>query len=58
METTPKNATVENDPQYPTHAEVLEMIDRRIAALQIYIVESDITQAQNAVRAVVSEASF
>lgn len=41
-----------------TQAEVRKMIDERLDALRIYVLESDITQAQQAVKSVVELASF
>ncbi len=43
---------------FPTRAEVAEMIDDRLAGLRIYVLESDITEAQQAVKSVVERAQF
>ena len=41
-----------------TRAEVKEMIDEKINGLKIYVLESDITQAQQAVKSIVELSSF
>jgi len=48
----------ENHPITLTRAEVKEMIDEKINGLKIYVLESDITQAQQAVKSIVELASF
>lgn len=42
----------------PSFGQVMEMIDRSIANLKVYVVESEITQTQNAIKTVVEQASF
>jgi hypothetical protein len=41
-----------------TRAEVSEMISEALAGLRVYVTESDITAAQQAVRTIVEQASF
>jgi hypothetical protein len=41
-----------------TRAEVGEMIAEALSSLRIYVVEADITAAQQAVRTIVEQASF
>lgn len=41
-----------------TREQVGEMIDSRLSQLRVYVLESDITEAQQAVRSVVEQASF
>ena len=48
----------ENHPITLTRAEVKEMIDEKINGLKIYVLESDITQAQQAVKSIVELSSF
>jgi hypothetical protein len=38
--------------------DALALIASSIAALRVYVVESDITESQNAVKAIVSQSSF
>ncbi len=56
METIEKKAETADRPI--TYAEAVELIANQLAALRIYVVESDITDAQNSVRAIVEKASF
>lgn len=58
--TSPASARSVPDETQPifTQAEVRKMIDERLDALRIYVLESDITQAQQAVKSVVELASF
>lgn len=44
--------------RYITIAEAVELITKTIGALRIYVVEADITEAQNAVRAIVEQSKF
>lgn len=48
----------QNDSAPLTKADIAEIIDNRLMALKIYVVESDITEAQQAVKSVVELASF
>lgn len=41
-----------------TAADVAEIVNSALASLRVYVVESDITSAQNSVRAVVEQATF
>ncbi len=56
MDTIEKRAETADRPI--TYAEAVELIAQSLAALRIYVVESDITDAQNSVRAIVEKASF
>lgn len=58
MSTTENRAEVETAERTVTYAEVVELIARSLASLRIYVVESDITDAQNSVRAIVEKATF
>lgn len=51
-------AEVETAERTVTYSEVMELIARSLASLRIYVVESDITDAQNSVRAIVEKATF
>ena len=51
-------AQAETNPVTLTRAEVRQMIDETIQGLKIYVLESDITQAQKAVKSIVELASF
>lgn len=44
--------------RFITYAEAAGLIREALASLRIYVVESDITEAQNSVRAIVEQASF
>lgn len=55
----PNHATPSDTPRsYPTRIEVSQMIDEKLNGLRVYVLESDITQAQQAVKSVVELASF
>ena len=54
----PSFAQAETNPVTLTRAEVRQMIDETIQGLKIYVLESDITQAQQAVKSIVELASF
>ena len=41
-----------------SRTEVDTMIDRRLAELKVYVLESEITEAQQSVKAVVQQATF
>ncbi|MDL2319903.1 hypothetical protein LJC45_02085 [Alistipes sp. OttesenSCG-928-B03] len=41
-----------------TAEQVAEIIVRTLSSLRVYVVESDITESQNSVRAVVEQATF
>jgi len=41
-----------------TREEIAEIIDSKLASLKVYVVESDITEAQSAVKSVVELASY
>ena len=41
-----------------TYAQAVELISQSLAALRIYVVESDITEAQDSIRAIVEKATF
>lgn len=44
--------------RYATVAQVEQIVRSAIASLRVYVVESDITAAQNSVRAIVEQATF
>ena len=44
--------------RFVTRAEVLEIVQEAIAGLRIYVLESDITGAQERVKTIVEQASF
>lgn len=54
----PAARTAAMDEMPVTRAEVAQMIDERLGALRIYVLESDITAAQQAVKSVVELSSF
>ncbi len=56
MDNTEKKAEMTDRPI--TYVEAVELIAQSLASLRIYVVESDITDAQNSVRAIVEKASF
>ncbi len=56
METIEKRAETADRPV--TYSETVELIAQSLASLRIYVVESDITDAQNSIRAIVEKASF
>lgn len=41
-----------------TYAEAAELIAQSIASLRVYVAESDITEAQEAVKAIVEKSTF
>ena len=55
--TTPSSASP-NDSAPLVRAEVRQMIDEALNGLKVYVLESDITQAQQAVKSIVELASF
>lgn len=44
--------------QYITIAQIRQIIREELGELKIYVVESEITQAQNKIKAIVEQASF
>jgi hypothetical protein len=50
--------TTENTDTPITRAEVQELIAQALSSLRVYVVESDITAAQQAVRTIVEQANF
>ncbi len=50
--------SINKNPVYATKNEIEEIIDKKINNLRVYVLESDITNAQNAVRTIVEQASF
>lgn len=42
----------------PSYSEVVDLIDKSLSSLKVYVVESEITQTQNAVKTIVQQASF
>lgn len=52
-------AEVVTDPEtHLTRAQAEELIAQAISSLRVYVVESDITDAQNTVRTIVQQATF
>lgn len=51
-------AAVDDADQPITRTEAAELIAQAIASLRVYVAESDITQAQDAVKAIVDKATF
>ncbi len=41
-----------------SYEKVVELIDHSLSSLKVYVVESEITSAQNSVKAIVSQSSF
>lgn len=48
----------EEQPVFMTRAEVIEIIDRKIAAIKVYVSEADITEAQDRVKAIVEYSRY
>lgn len=58
MQTIEKKAETLAADRPVTYSEAVELISQAIASLRIYVVESDITQAQESVRAIIGQSTF
>lgn len=52
------NKSIDVPPQSPSYQEVMQMINQTITQMRVYVVESEITNTQNAVKTVIEQASF
>ena len=58
QENTSPAETGNTPPAYATKQEIEEILENKINNLRVYVLESDITEAQNSVRSIVEQASF